>query len=130
MVQKAGSGNLLDYIQVKETAEMLADELLTFGCPVILLKCGHEGMYLRTAGKSSWRSLGKAAPTNLEGWYGKQIWQRPVKVQRILSRGILPLPVFYPHSFTEIMRKLHLGSPPGLLPCVFSLMIRSADFVL
>lgn len=86
MVQKAGSGNLLDYIQVKETAEMLADELLTFGCPVILLKCGHEGMYLRTAGKSSWRSLGKAAPTNLEGWYGKQIWQRPVKVQRILSR--------------------------------------------
>ncbi len=86
MAQTIGSNNLLDYIQVKEMAETLADELLEFGSPVILLKCGHEGMYLRTAAKESWKHIGKAAPSHLDGWYGKRIWQKPVKVKQILSR--------------------------------------------
>lgn len=30
--------------------------------------------------------MGKAAPNSLNGWYDRKIWQKPVKVKRILSR--------------------------------------------
>ena len=85
LVRRTGSENLLEHINVRETAEQLADELLKMGGTVILLKCGHEGMYLRTAGKERWQAMGKAAPEDQSGWYDRKIWQRPVKVKRILS---------------------------------------------
>ena len=54
MVRKAGANNLLDYIDVRGMAEKLADELLEMGGTIVMLKCGHEGMYLRTAEKERW----------------------------------------------------------------------------
>ena len=75
----------MEHIDVKEMAEKLADELLEMGGTVILLKCGHEGMYLRTGGKERWKEMGKAAPLSLNSWYNRKIWQKPVKVKRILS---------------------------------------------
>ena len=86
MVRKAGANNLLDYIDVRGMAEKLADELLEMGGTIVMLKCGHEGMYLRTAEKERWGNMGKAAPNSLNGWYDRKIWQKPVKVKRILSR--------------------------------------------
>ena len=86
MVRKAGANDLLDYIDIRGMAEKLADELLEMGGTVVMLKCGHEGMYLRTAGKERWGNMGKAAPASLTGWYDRKIWQKPVKVKRILSR--------------------------------------------
>lgn len=86
MVRKAGANDLLDYIDVKNMADILADELLELGGTVVMLKCGHEGMYLRTAEKEKWRNMGKAAPEDLDNWYGKRIWENPVKVKKILSR--------------------------------------------
>lgn len=86
LVKTFGSKDLLSCINVKETAEKLANELIDLGGTLVMLKCGHEGMYLKTAGKERWNNVGKAGPDNLDGWCDKQIWQKPVKVKRILCR--------------------------------------------
>jgi sugar/nucleoside kinase (ribokinase family) len=65
------------------TAEMLSDlgqELITMGAKIVGLKLGYRGMYLRTAESSHLELLGKACPSNLDAWAGKELWAPCFKV--------------------------------------------------
>ena len=84
---QAGAANLLGALSVEEIVA-LADEVLTMGAKVVLLKLGTRGIYLRTARSLS--ALGRGTPTNLAAWTNRQLWApcfRPDAVRSSVGTG-------------------------------------------
>jgi len=52
----------------------LSDLLMSFGCKIVLIKCGVRGLYLRTASLESLKDLGKAKPASLVDWIKRELW--------------------------------------------------------
>jgi len=66
----------------------LADEALTMGAKVVLLKLGTRGAYLRSA--PSLAALGRGTPTDLTAWTDRQLWVpcfRPDAVRSTVGTG-------------------------------------------
>jgi sugar/nucleoside kinase (ribokinase family) len=53
---------------------VLSDELLDLGVKVVLIKLGHRGAYLRTAGKPALQRMGRSTPHNLSSWSNHELW--------------------------------------------------------
>ena len=52
----------------------LGEALLTRGVAVAGVKLGDRGLYLRTAGRSRLKAMGKCAPDDLDLWANREIW--------------------------------------------------------
>ncbi len=65
----------------------LSDELLDWGAKIVLLKLGHRGAYLRTASAEAIASIGKAAPTNVNEWAGRELWAPCFQVDWVGNTG-------------------------------------------
>lgn len=50
-VKRAGGRDITDILDIEKDIRPLADKLLAYGGGVILIKCGSQGMYFRTAGR-------------------------------------------------------------------------------
>ncbi len=55
-------------------ASDIATELLALGAKVVMLKAGHLGLYLRTAGEPVLAGLGRARPSHLARWANREFW--------------------------------------------------------
>ncbi len=54
----------------------LADTLIGWGVPVVVIKCGHRGLYLKAAGRASaFQNFGRARPDRLADWTGQELTQ-------------------------------------------------------
>jgi sugar/nucleoside kinase (ribokinase family) len=87
LTAQAGAANVLGTVAVEEIVS-LADEALTMGAKIVLLKLGTRGAYLRTAQNLS--ALGRGAPTNLVAWTDRQLWApcfRPEAVRSTVGTG-------------------------------------------
>jgi sugar/nucleoside kinase (ribokinase family) len=87
LTAQAGPPNILGALTVEEIVS-LADEALTMGAQVVLLKLGTHGAYLRTAPTLS--ALGRGAPTNHAAWTNRQLWApcfRPDAVRSTVGTG-------------------------------------------
>ncbi len=80
--QKLGGQELIDYIGHEEFT-CIADEFLNMGCKISVLKAGHNGWYLKSAG--SLKKLGRAAPGDIESWSGREIWCPAFYIEAIAS---------------------------------------------
>lgn len=65
------SGEMTDGLDIAEEAAPLAEQLMTMGCKVILIKCGAGGMYYRTAGREALARTGSRVSLDLDAWAGK-----------------------------------------------------------
>jgi sugar/nucleoside kinase (ribokinase family) len=65
----------------------LGDELFRMGSKIVLLKLGHQGAYLRTAGSGSLQNLGRATPENLAVWTDQEIWSPCYQVEVVGTTG-------------------------------------------
>lgn len=63
----------LDHITVKEIAGLGAD-LLKMGTAIAMVKCGHRGLYVRTAGKGRLEKMGAAGCSDLDNWADRELW--------------------------------------------------------
>jgi len=63
----------LDHITVKEIASLGCD-LLQMGAAIAMIKCGHRGLYVRTAGKERLRKMGAAGCGDLDNWAERELW--------------------------------------------------------
>ena len=63
----------LDQITVKEIASLGAD-LLKMGAAIAMVKCGHRGLYVRTAGKARLQKMGAAGCADLDNWAERELW--------------------------------------------------------
>ncbi len=71
--EQAGSGDMLDLFTAEELSELSA-QLLEYGAPIVSLKSGHRGFYLRTADKTRLEKIGVAKPANLDNWANRELW--------------------------------------------------------
>jgi sugar/nucleoside kinase (ribokinase family) len=64
---------VLDHMSVKEISDM-ALEVLKMGAGVAMVKCGHRGLYVRTADKDRLAKFGAAGCNDLENWANRELW--------------------------------------------------------
>jgi sugar/nucleoside kinase (ribokinase family) len=65
--------SVLDYMTVKDIST-LGNDLLEMGTAIAMVKCGHRGLYIRTAGKDRLKKMGAAGCADLENWANRELW--------------------------------------------------------
>ena len=65
--------SVLDHMTVKEIS-ILGKDLLNMGTAIAMVKCGHRGLYIRTAGKERLKKLGAAGCADLDNWAERELW--------------------------------------------------------
>lgn len=66
----------------------LADTLIGWGVPVVVIKCGHRGLYLKSAARSSaFQNFGRARPEPLATWVGQDATQPCFATQVVGTTG-------------------------------------------
>jgi sugar/nucleoside kinase (ribokinase family) len=68
-----GGRELIDFVSPGEVSGF-AEQLLSMGCAIAVVKAGHNGWYIRTAGKDRIREMGRAAPEDPHAWAGRELW--------------------------------------------------------
>jgi sugar/nucleoside kinase (ribokinase family) len=65
--------SVLDHMTVKEIST-LGKDLLEMGTAIAMVKCGHRGLYIRTAGKDRLQKMGAAGCADLDNWANRELW--------------------------------------------------------
>ena len=65
--------SILDHLTVKEISD-LGSDLIKMGTAIAMIKCGHRGLYIRTAGKARLEDLGAAGCSDLDNWADRELW--------------------------------------------------------
>ncbi len=65
--------SVLDHMSVKEIST-LGNDLLEMGTAIAMVKCGHRGLYIRTAGQDRLKKLGAAGCKDIENWANRELW--------------------------------------------------------
>jgi len=65
--------SILDHLTVREIATM-GNDLIEMGAAIALIKCGHRGLYIRTADKGRLEKMGAAKCSDLENWTHRELW--------------------------------------------------------
>jgi sugar/nucleoside kinase (ribokinase family) len=73
-------GSLLDQV-TPALLHSLSDELLDMGVPLVVIKIGARGLYLRTTGRKTIEKIGPAAPADPASWAEKELWAPCFHVQ-------------------------------------------------
>ncbi len=84
--QQAEGGDILPLI----TPEILSDvseELLRLGVKVAVLKLGHRGLYVRTAGRDAIEAMGRARPSRPDAWADQELWTACFVVRLVGAAG-------------------------------------------
>jgi len=65
--------SVLDHLTVKEISDVGSD-LIRMGAAIAMIKCGHRGLYIRTAGKARLEDLGAAGCSDPDNWADRELW--------------------------------------------------------
>jgi sugar/nucleoside kinase (ribokinase family) len=65
--------SVLDHMTVEEIST-LGGDLLEMGAAIAMVKCGHRGLYVRTAGQDRLKKLGAAGCSDFENWADRELW--------------------------------------------------------
>jgi sugar/nucleoside kinase (ribokinase family) len=65
--------SVLDHLSVKEVSA-LGSDLVEMGTAIAMVKCGHRGLYVRTADKGRLTKMGAAGCSDLENWADRELW--------------------------------------------------------
>ncbi len=64
---------VLDHMTVKEIST-LGTDLVDMGTAIAMVKCGHRGLYVRTADRDRLSRMGAAGCSDLENWAHRELW--------------------------------------------------------
>ncbi|MHB1293876.1 MAG: carbohydrate kinase family protein [Anaerolineae bacterium] len=79
-----GPAHMLDALEPAEISS-LAEETLSLGAKVLVIKLGHRGLYVRTA--PALGEMGRAAPAEPANWSGRELWAPCFQVQVLGTVG-------------------------------------------
>ncbi len=65
--------SVLDFMTVKEIST-IGNDLLEMGAAIAMVKCGHRGLYIRTAGRDRLEKLGAAGCSDIGNWANRELW--------------------------------------------------------
>jgi sugar/nucleoside kinase (ribokinase family) len=75
---------VLDHMTVKEISD-LGKDLIKLGTAIAMVKCGHRGLYVRTADKDRLSKLGAAGCSNLDNWANRELWFPVYKEEKFVG---------------------------------------------
>lgn len=78
----AGSRNLVDLIQAAD-ASTTAEKALALGAGVVVVKCGHRGLYLRTGSPQRLAAVCARLGLDPAAWANRELWQPCFHVDRV-----------------------------------------------
>lgn len=78
----AGARNLVDVITADDVSSV-AERALALGAGAVLIKCGHRGLYLRTAGGGRLDAACRRLGMDPENWSARELWQPCFAVPRV-----------------------------------------------
>ena len=81
---EAGRRDVLDCLHYEDLAAVAA-KVLAYGAKVVVLKCGHLGMYVRTAPLKALQDFGAWPPRSLEHWADRELWEPAFHVENVAS---------------------------------------------
>lgn len=64
--------SVLDHMTVNEISE-IGNDLIKMGTAIAMVKCGHRGLYIRTANTDRLKKLGEAGCDDLENWANREL---------------------------------------------------------
>jgi sugar/nucleoside kinase (ribokinase family) len=76
LAKKANLGpkqSVLDHLSVTEIST-LGDDLIRMGAAIAMIKCGHRGLYVRSAGADRLKKMGAASCADLDNWADRELW--------------------------------------------------------
>ncbi|MCX7721766.1 MAG: carbohydrate kinase family protein [Verrucomicrobiae bacterium] len=65
--------SVLEHLTVGEIA-WVGSELIKMGAAIAMVKCGHRGLYIRTAGKDRLAKMGAAKCADPDNWAERELW--------------------------------------------------------
>ncbi|UCF98292.1 MAG: hypothetical protein JSV89_01865 [Spirochaetaceae bacterium] len=68
-----GGQELIDFVSPEEVGGF-AQEYLSLGCSIAVLKAGHNGWYIRTTARDRIAAVGRAAPADPGTWADRELW--------------------------------------------------------
>jgi sugar/nucleoside kinase (ribokinase family) len=71
LLSSAGPAGMLDALTPDDLSD-LGGQALDLGAQVVVIKCGHRGIYARSA--PVLRAMGRGAPAEPAGWAGRELW--------------------------------------------------------
>ena len=71
LISSVGAARMLDALTVDDVADLGA-RALELGAQIIVIKCGHRGMYVRSADRL--HDVGRGAPADASAWQGRELW--------------------------------------------------------
>ncbi|MDO4965840.1 MAG: carbohydrate kinase family protein [Lachnospiraceae bacterium] len=78
-------GDMAENIKIDEDVKPLADELMSMGCKVVLIKCGIKGIYYKTADIDTVQNIGHNLEVDYKIWSNKEGLQPCIKAEKVLS---------------------------------------------
>ena len=82
---RAAGADLTTILDVKNDIAPLAEELVSLGASVVLLKCGAPGMYCCTAGAEKLERLASKLGRSFDGWADRSVFERSYKPEIVRS---------------------------------------------
>lgn len=78
-------GDMAENLNIEEDVKPLADELISMGCKIVLIKCGVQGIYYKTATSEMISRVGNRIGLNVAEWTLKEGMQPCIKAEKVLS---------------------------------------------
>ena len=75
---------VLDRMTVNEIST-IGKDLIDMGTAIAMVKCGHRGLYVRTAGQERLKKLGAAGCSDLENWANRELWHPVYKEEKFVG---------------------------------------------
>ena len=84
--KSAGSADMLENLDINALS-VLGKRLLSYGAGIVAIKSGVKGFYLTTADAERLGKMGKAKPTDMENWAGRELHEESFKVPVASATG-------------------------------------------
>ena len=76
--------SVLDHMTVRDIST-LGSDLIKMGTGIAMVKCGHRGLYIRTADKDRLQKLGAAGCNDLDNWANRELWFPVYKEEKFVG---------------------------------------------
>lgn len=83
--KRAAGRDVTKILDVERDIRPLAEQCMEAGAKVLLIKCGAPGMYYRTAGAETLKTVGRNLELDAEKWAEKEGFEKSYVPERILS---------------------------------------------
>ena len=86
MKREAPGGDVLTQLSPGLLGDLSA-QMMEMGARMVMIKLGDRGVYLRTAGVNKLLDMGPAAPGDIAGWAGQELWAPCFRVNVVGTTG-------------------------------------------